>query len=364
MTGTLHTGGRTPQRTGAQELPVFTGWTFAETAAWCAAQGWPGFRAAQLWDWVYRKNAADGARMSNLSREMRAELSRRLVLMRTHVITTHTSSDRSEKRLIGLPDGEAVESVWIPMGAHATVCVSTQVGCPIRCAFCASGSEGYTRNLAAGEIVEQVLHAQHAHARAAVNNVVFMGMGEPLLNYDQFIRAVAILNDEHGMHIGARRMTVSTTGVIPGIRQLAHDAPQMNLAISLHATHDALRRRLIAHCPSTIFDLMRALEAYHRATGRDITFEYVLLAYVNDSQRDAQQLAALAHRVPSKVNVIPYNPVFSNEFQAPTEDQTAQFLRQLEHNQVHALVRRRKGVDINAACGQLRRLRGAAATSG
>lgn len=326
-----------------------------ELEAWCAAHSLPVYRARQLWRWLYRRHADAYAQMSDIPAGLRAELAARLPLNCTRVQTTHRSGDGTEKRLVALSDGAAIETVWIPMGAHATVCVSTQIGCPIQCAFCASGADGITRNLSTAEIVEQVWHAGCAHPRSDINNLVFMGSGEPLLNYAALLRAIAILNDEHGLCLGARRMTISTVGVPAGIRRLASDAPQVNLAVSLHAATDALRARLIAHCPSRLDALMESLRAYYQATRRRVTFEYVLLRGVNDGLRDAARLCTLIAAVPCKVNVIAYNPVPGAAFQPPLPTTVQNFVEYLCARKITAIARRRKGDDIAAACGQLRR---------
>jgi 23S rRNA (adenine2503-C2)-methyltransferase len=243
------------------------------------------------------------------------------------------------------------------MGSHATVCVSTQVGCPVQCTFCASGLDGLVRNLRAGEIVEQVWHWCVRHERSAVNNLVFMGMGEPLLNLDNLLTATEILNDDQGLNIGARRMTISTAGVVKGIDALARRKSQMQLAVSLHAPTDSLRRQLIKNCPSRVGELIAALKRYFEATHRRVTFEYVLLKGINDSLDQARRVAAIAHEVPSKVNVIAYNPVPGLPYAAPTNEAVDAFAEVLYAERVSVAVRRRKGDDIEAACGQLRRTR-------
>jgi len=328
----------------------------AELEQLFAQRGWPVFHARQVWQWLYRRHAGTYPAMSELPRGLQASLTHALPLTGSTVRALHQSADGSEKRVLALADGETIESVWIPMGAHATVCLSTQVGCPIGCTFCASGAGGFVRNLSAAEIVEQVWHAGAAHPRNEINNLVFMGMGEPLLNWAQVVRAIQILNDDFGLCIGARRMTVSTVGVLRGIAALAQDAPQVNLAVSLHAATDALRRTLIPHCPTSLHELMDALVHYYAATRRRVTFEYVLLRGINDSWRDAQRLAALIKRVPGKVNVIPYNAIVGGAFAAPSPENVRSFVEYLCGEHVTAIARRRKGDDIAAACGQLRRV--------
>ncbi len=333
----------------------FTDLTREEFERWCRDNGLPAYRARQIWHGVYRQAAAAYADVGTLPLAVRTRLADQLPLHASRVITIYTSADRSEKRVLKLADDETVETVWIPMGTHATVCVSSQVGCPIQCVFCASGMAGVARNLSAAEIIEQILHAASAHPRNEINNLVFMGMGEPLLNWTHVARAIGILNDPHGMCIGARRMTVSTVGVPQGIVRLASDTPQVNLAVSLHAADDELRRRLIPHCPSNVKELMDALRQYYAITHRRITFEYVLLRDVNDSTRDAQALVDLLRRLPCKVNVIPYNTVPGCAFATPAPARVHAFVEYLCARHITAVARRRKGDDIAAACGQLRR---------
>ncbi|MCX7846640.1 MAG: 23S rRNA (adenine(2503)-C(2))-methyltransferase RlmN [bacterium] len=346
----------TAANVSAPEAPrAFTEFTLAEARAWCTSQGWPAYRADQLWQALYRHAITDYQAITAVPAPLRAQLVTLLPLCSSAVSAVATSADGSEKRVLKLADGETVESVWIPMGAHATVCVSSQVGCPIGCRFCASGMDGVARNLTAGEIVEQIVHAARAHPRCEINNVVFMGMGEPLLNWAQVARAIRIMNDPHGLCIGMRRITVSTVGIPRGILRLAEELPQVNLAVSLHAADDALRRRLIPRCPCSNEELLQALRTYYALTRRRVTFEYVLLHEVNDRVQDARRLAALVKTVPCKVNVIAYNEVPGAPFRTPPARVVHAFVEELCARHVTAVARRRKGGDIAAACGQLRR---------
>lgn len=321
---------------------------------WCRAQSIPAYRAEQIWQWLYRKGASSYDEMSNIPLALRVTLAEKLPLTKTRIAHTHTAKDTSVKYIIELEDSACVECVWIPMGSHSTVCVSTQVGCPVQCIFCASGAHGLHRNLATYEIVEQVVHIMRQHGRDSIGNIVFMGTGEPFYNANAFFTATAILNNTHGLCIGMRRMTVSTVGVIAGITRLSHDAPQMNLAVSLHAAHDTLRKKLIPHCPSSLKELMNALKSYYAQTHRRITFEYVLLHGINDSKKDMHALAEYVSDVPSKVNLIAYNPVPGSPYQPPSPKQCEDACEELNACYVTATVRRRKGDDVNAACGQLR----------
>lgn len=322
---------------------------------WFRNHGWPAYRARQVWHWFHCRCAQSYDDMTDLPLDLRTSLAAALPLRSTSVLHCHISRDRSEKRLIRLADGEVIETVWIPMDRHATVCVSTQAGCPIGCVFCASGASGFARNLDVAEIVEQVWHAHAAHTRSGINNLVFMGMGEPLLNIANLAAAINILADPAGMRIGARRMTISTVGVVPGIQYITEHMPQVNLAVSLHATTDTVRKKLIKHCPSSLAELMPALTEYYARTHRRITFEYVLVQGENDTQEDAEALAMLARRLRAHVNLIPYNRVAGVPFEAPDAKRVHHFSGLLTARGIVCIVRRRKGDDIAAACGQLRR---------
>jgi len=337
-------------------MPCFTNYTLPELEKWFVDNGMKKFRARQVWEWFYLHGADSYDKMSNLPKKTQEFLSENLPLTQSFVDEIKIAGDDSEKRLVKLSkDNEFVESVWIPMGSHATVCVSTQVGCPIKCSFCASGVDGLERNLTVGEIVEQVWHCSTAHTRRGIKNLVFMGMGEPFLNYDNLIKAIKILNNESGLKIGSRRMTISTVGIVKRIVDFGNDVPQSNLAVSLHATTDELRKKLIPGCPSSINALLSALSEYYRTTHRKITYEYVLLKGINDSLGHAAELAKIIKKVPSKINLIEYNKVDFNDYESPDKKTTDNFSNFLIKKGIDVAVRRKKGDDINAACGQLRR---------
>ena len=278
-------------------------------------------------------------------------------------IMTSGGHSGSRKALITLEDGEIVETVLIRQkgkdkDVRYTICVSSQVGCPLNCAFCATGESGFKRNLSAEEIVEQVIFWQRflkaQGQEEKIDNVVFMGMGEPFLNYQEFIKAVKFINDPETMNIGARRLSVSTAGVIEGIKRLAGEKIQMNLAISLHATTDATRRRLMPIAEKhTLAELFKAVDAYIRKTGRRVMFEYLMIKGVNDSENDAEILARLMNKPLYLLNLIPYNE--TGRFQASPRETIESFRRVLETKGVPVTVRLSFGSDISAACGQLRR---------
>lgn len=338
----------------SRQISSLTDFSFVELENWFVKYGFKKFRAKQLWDWLYIRYVADYNQMTNLPKNVRAFLIDNLPILKTNVQKIHLAADKSEKRLIKLTDGDAIESVWIPMGNHATVCVSTQAGCPIGCKFCASGANGFNRNLSVGEIIEQVWMPAAAHSRRGIKNIVFMGTGEPFLNYNNLINAIKILNDHNGLNIGSRRMTVSTVGILNKIIDFARDVPQANLAVSLHATNDELRKKLIPNCPSKINDLLAALKEYYKITHRKITFEYVLIKDINDSLDFAAELVELIKKIPSKLNLIEYNKVNFNKFDPPNKKTVDSFLKSLINNGIDVTLRRKKGDDINAACGQLR----------
>ena len=315
------------------------------------AAGHERYRAGQLADWVYRKGVVEPARMTNVP----AAAAGLFDLMTSRIAARRVSADGCTKLLLQLHDGRRVETVMIPAEGRATACVSTQVGCAVGCAFCASGLDGLERNLACGEILEQVLHLQAAAGRKATN-VVFMGMGEPLANYDATVCAVRSLVDPARFALSARRVTVSTVGLPGPIRRLAREHLAITLAISLHAPNDAIRRELIpAARRYPLDDVLAAAEAFYQSHKREITLEYTLLAGVNDSPACAEALGGIAGRLRCNVNLIGYNPVSSLPYVRPTKTVTAAFAARLRARGVNVTVRRSRGLGVDAACGQLRR---------
>lgn len=326
----------------------------AELAAEVEALGAKPFAARQIREWVWEKGVYDFAAMTNLSRRLREALPRRMTILSGRVVARAESRDGVVKLLLAWPDEQCVEAVWIPSDDRQTACLSTQVGCPMGCAFCASGLGGWKRNLTAGEIVEQVLHLQIAGGRR-VTNIVFMGVGEPLANYDATVRAVRLLIDPDAGGRSARRITVSTAGLPDAIRRLGEENLPLTLAISLHAPDDALRAELMpvaARYP--IDEILAAAEEFFHARRREVTLEYLLLADVNDRPRHAEALAKLAGRLRCNVNLIRYNPVATLPFRRPEERRVEEFARRLRRRGVNVHVRRSRGADIDAACGQLR----------
>ena len=323
------------------------------------ATGLERYRADQILGWVYQRKACSFDEMTNLSKALRQQLAEQMVVYMSQVEARHESTDGTLKLLLRWPDGAASECVMIPAESRRTVCVSTQVGCPVGCAFCASGLDGLARDLTAGEIVEQVMQAwRQLPEGERISHVVFMGIGEPLANYDATVAAVRTLNAEWGLNIGARRITVSTVGLPKQIRRLADEGLQIGLAISLHAPNDTLRAELVPWATQTsIDDLAEAVRDYFDHTGREVTLEYVLLGEVNDRPAHARQLAMLARRMRCNVNLIRYNAVADLPYHRPSGDAAHAFLEALRKAGVNAHIRASRGRDIEAACGQLRRRR-------
>jgi 23S rRNA (adenine2503-C2)-methyltransferase len=322
-----------------------------------AERGLPEYRWRQIARWLYARGCTSIEDMTDLSRSLREQLARDWTVGGVEVLGVQRSAvDGTEKLLLRLEDGSSVESVLMPTEKRITFCVSTQVGCTLDCAFCRTGTMGFFRNLEAHEIVEQVLELRRRVPDEKIRtNIVFMGMGEPLHNTDELIRAIRVLMDPWGLNFGTRRITVSTSGVVPGIRKLAASGTEVGLAVSLNATTEESRRRLMPRAAKTsIAELMSAARDYAARTRRRVTIEYVLIRDVNDSADDARRLASLVRGGPFKVNVIPYNPGASPEFARPDRERVDAFATLLHPTAPIVTVRWSMGPDIAAACGQLR----------
>jgi len=317
----------------------------------------PSFRANQTLDWIYRKGAESHDKMTNLPKGLRSRLEESFVVFQSEITRRQESSDGTIKLLLRWPDGATSECVMIPDGDRRTACISTQVGCPVGCVFCASGLAGLERQLTAGQIVEQAMRVRAlCEPEVRLSNIVFMGLGEPLANYSATMGAVRAINAQWGMGIGARKITISTVGLPSQIRRLAGEGLQVNLALSLHAPDDELRKQIIPWAERvTIAELVDAANYFFQQTGREITLEYILLGGLNDGEAHAVRLAEAARRMRSNVNLIAYNPVRGLPYQRPTESSMVKFLNTLRGRGVNAHVRRSRGLDIDAACGQLRR---------
>ncbi len=340
-------------------LPAVTALPAGELEDRVEALGFPRFHARQVRTAVLKRGARSFEGMTDLPEALRAALSREVRPLATEVAERRVSRDGTVKLLVRLEDGETVETVVIPEGDRVTACVSTEVGCPVRCAFCASGLGGLRRPLRPHEVVEQVLHAREAareegHA-GGITNLVLMGMGEPLLNYEATVEALRAIRDPGGIRLGARRITLSTVGIVEGIERLAREGHPINLAVSLHAPDDETRTRLIPlNRRYGVARVVEAARAYAAATRRDVTFEYVLLGGVNDSDEAAARLADLVAGAHLNVNLIPWNRVEGIPFESPAPGRVEAFRETLRVRGVVVHVRRRRGDDIDAACGQLR----------
>ena len=326
------------------------------------ALGRPRFHARQIFQWIHKHGVVDFDAMSDLSRELRTQLGGAFTIGTPAVVQQERSVDGTVKFLLRLRDGKRIESVFIPdtpadgsRDARATFCLSTQVGCAMRCAFCLTGKMGIDRNLTAGEIVGQVrVLARELHLLSSRFNIVLMGMGEPLHNYDETMKALRILADEHGLAVSPRRITLSTVGVLPNLERLATEALMPNLAISLHSTTEDQRDRLVpVNRKYGLRDLLDACRRFPLKRRSRITFEYVLLNEVNDTPEDARRLVKLLAGIKAKVNLLPLNEAAGIPFERPSDDRVNRFARILADRGVSVSVRKSRGRDIRAACGQL-----------
>jgi 23S rRNA (adenine2503-C2)-methyltransferase len=326
--------------------------------AFFAARGEKTFRASQLMKWVYGQGVTDFQSMTNISKALRDELQRCAVIRLPEVAADRLSDDGSRKWLFRMEDGNCIETVYIPEAERGTLCVSSQVGCMLNCSFCSTATQGFNRNLTTGEIIAQLWLAAQAlgqtvDAPRQISNVVMMGMGEPLLNYDNVIRAMRIMLDDFGYGLSKRRITLSTAGVVPAISQLRQDC-DVSLAVSLHAPDDLLRNELVPlNRKYPISELLETCKAYVGEGRRRVTFEYVLLAGINDTDAHARQLVRRLEGVPAKVNLIPFNPFPQTRYRCSPPARIDRFFEILNHAGIVTITRRTRGDDIDAACGQL-----------
>lgn len=340
-----------PNQEKLEQIPPLLGGSLPELTAWVQQQGQPAYRGKQLHDWIYHKGVRSLCDISVFSKQWRESVAE-VPIGRSTLHYRSVAPDGTVKYLLQLADGLIIETVGIPSDKRLTVCVSTQVGCPMACDFCATGKGGYKRNLERHEIIDQVLTVQEDFQQR-VSNVVFMGLGEPLLNTDNVLAALKSLNQDVG--IGQRSLTVSTVGIRDRIRQLAQHHLQITLAVSLHAPNQALREKLIPSArPYPLEDLLTECREYVEITGRRVTFEYILLAGVNDLPEHALQLAKCLRGFQSHVNLIPYNPIDEVDYQRPNRDRIQAFVNILKQQQIAVSVRYSRGLEADAACGQLR----------
>ena len=326
-----------------------------ELQSLCKDVGQPAFRAKQLWQWLQVQGATRWEEMANLPKDLKERLAETHTPAPVDAVQTSGITGGPTKWLLRLDDGDSIETVLIPARDWATVCLSTQVGCKMGCAFCASGKCGFARDLSAGEIVAQFQLVAAAQGKRP-DNVVYMGMGEPFDNYDEVLKSIRILNHPDGLNVGARRITISTCGVIPGIRRLAEEGLQVELSVSLHAPNHELRRRLMPiENKYPLPELLAACVDYTAKTKRFVTFEYTLIRGVNDSVRAAEELAGHLRKFSCRVNLIPLSPVEEFAGEAPPRAAIEAFQRTLENRGVSVTLRESKGKGVDAACGQLRR---------
>ncbi len=346
----------------SERKPIYSQ-TLPELRSWFRSRNTPDYRAEQLLVWLYQKRCSDFALMTNLPVDLRKNLATDYLSSSLRCARRIGSADTTQKFLFALGDGNFIETVLIPASPalygsttdRRTLCLSTQVGCAYGCKFCASGLSGWTRNLTADEIVEQILQVE-AISEEKVNNLVFMGMGEPLANFANLLHALEIINASWGIGIGARHITISTSGLAPRIRDLAAQPLQVRLAISLHGATDEVREKIMPiNRKYNIAALLEACAFYRAAKQQRITFEYILINEVNDQLDQAAALAGLARETEAKVNLIPYNDVDGLVWERPSLARQRAFLRVLRARKIDATIRLEKGHDIAAACGQLRR---------
>ena len=333
---------------------ILSGMSLSELEELMTDLGATKFRAKQIHNWIYSKSVSSIDEMTNLSKDFREQLKNIAQVTDTKIKTKQVSKDSTIKYLIEYPDGECVETVLMRFDnrANLTACVSSQVGCAVNCSFCATGKGGFKRNLSYKEIIEQVLTIQR-DTGLKVTNIVFMGQGEPLLNLENVLKALEIFNND--FQIGARRITISTSGIIPGIEKLAELELQSTLAISLHAPNHELRKQIMPiENKYPIDKLKHALKEYINKTGRRITIEYILINGFNSTPQVAKELAYLVKDIKCNINLIPYNSVVENDFKKPSETDIMKFKYLLEHSGKKVTVRLERGADIDAACGQLR----------
>lgn len=316
-----------------------------------------GFRAKQIFEWLWKKSATTFDEMSNLGKELRENLNEHFFIDAIQLDDQQISSDKTIKCAFSVGEGKVVEGVLIPTTSRTTACISSQVGCSLSCTFCATGKLKLMRNLTAGEIVDQVVYLKNQAERryqTPLTNIVYMGMGEPLLNYKNVVRSCELLTSEEGLGMSPRRITVSTAGIAKMIRQLGDDQVKFNLALSLHAANDKKRSQIMEINDSNNLEtLAEALRYFYEKTGTRVTFEYIIFKDFNDKLEDAQELAAFARCVPCKINIIEYNPIDDAGFQKADLEDVNAFAHYLEGKNLVVNIRRSRGKDIDAACGQL-----------
>ncbi|MEW6074873.1 MAG: 23S rRNA (adenine(2503)-C(2))-methyltransferase RlmN [Candidatus Omnitrophota bacterium] len=329
--------------------------TLDELGVKIAQWGYPQFHARQIFSWMYQQGVLEFKDMTNIPSSLRKKLIDNYCCSEMKIAKIIESNDGTKKLLLAMHGNECIEAAFIPAEKRATGCLSCQVGCGFSCAFCASGSKGLTRNLSSGQILDEAVYLKRCAPKFLLSHVVFMGMGEPFDNYDNVLKAARVINADYGLHIGARRITISTCGIPEGIKRLAKENLQIELSVSLHAADDAVRSKLMpVNRKYPLNVLFSAIKEYVKTTNRQVTFEYVLVDGANNGLKDAARLVALLKALNCKVNLIPYNPVEAGRLKAPSRESVKEFKGFLEKKGVTVTVRRSRGQDIDAACGQLR----------
>ena len=336
----------------------FLGWDRTALTEYMSDLGEPSYRTDQILKWIHQRNVTDFNEMSDLSKQLRSRLSENASIKGLRAVSDIVSRDGTRKWLLELDDGNCVETVFIPEGSRGTLCISSQVGCSLTCSFCATGRQGFNRNLTTAEIIAQVWFAINElstdQIKRPITNIVLMGMGEPLLNFEQVVPALRLMLDDCSYGFSKRKVTLSTAGVIPGIKRLLTDCP-VSLAVSLHAPDDELRNQLVPiNRKYPIADLMAACAEYARHDRRcRVTFEYIMIKDVNDSPRHAKNLVCLLSDIPSKVNLIPYNSVAGLDYERSSKESIDRFRDVLLASDVMTITRKTRGDEVAAACGQL-----------
>lgn len=349
------------------EKKELLGESLEELESFMVENGQPAFRARQIFSWIYKKDINSFYEMSDLPKELRPQLDKRAKISIPRVMKQRVSKDGTRKYLLELADKKQVETVLIPQSgadklSKYTLCISTQVGCPIGCPFCATGMTGFQRNLEAYEIIGQLLGSRRELIKKVkvadenpIANVVYMGMGEPFLNYDALIKSILMINHHKGINIGQRHITISTSGEANGIRRLAGEDLQVTLAVSLHACDDELRNKLVPMNRKYPLKVLRqAIEEYIAQSNRRVTFEYIMLGGMNLSSQDAKNMVSLVKPLLANINLIPYNEVVGLEYKKPSTQEIDMFYKYLTDSGLNVSIREEKGADIMAACGQLR----------
>ena len=329
-----------------------------ELREWLQTNNEAGFRAKQIFSWIFDQWVPSIMEMKNIPQKLRQKLDESFIYGKSKIVEEESTGDMTEKLLINLNDNECVENVIIRTEDRTTFCLSSQVGCAVQCRFCASGIDGLVRNLHAGEIIDQLLICCRK-AQSRPDNIVFMGIGEPMMNIEHILKALEVISSPDRFRLSPRRITVSTSGRPDGIKKLANVAKPYNLALSLHGTDDKTRALLIPDkCRKPLAEILDACTEYRAVTGRMVTFEYTLIKDINDSEAQAEKLAKLAKSHRAKVNLIPFNSVESTDYERPDDPKIVNFLKILLERGIQATCRLKKGDNINAACGQLRRSSG------